>query len=91
MDIRVEFYGIPRTRAGVAHTRLEFATPSTTLAQVVRELARRFPDFGQQCADDGNLAPEVVANVSGDRFVRDSTTTIRDGETLLILSADAGG
>ena len=91
MVVRVEFYGIPRSRAGVAYTQLEICDDTITLARVVRELAQRFPDFGAECAKNGCLAKSYVANVGGNRFVRDADTTIRDGDTLLILSADAGG
>ena len=91
MVVRVEFYGIPRSRAGVADTELEICAESISLAHIVRELAQRFPKFGAECSAHDCLAEPYVANVGGDRFVRDADTMIRDGETLLIMSADAGG
>jgi molybdopterin converting factor small subunit len=91
MVVRVEFYGIPRSRTGVAHTALEFTATPITLAHVVKELAARFPDFGADCVESDSLARTCVANINGERFVGVAGATINDGETVLIMSADAGG
>ena len=91
MVVRVEFYGIPRSRTGVAQTTLEFAAAPITLAHLVAELAARFPDFGTDCVESDSLARTCVANINGERFVGVANATIRDGETVLIMSADAGG
>ena len=91
MIVEVEFFGIPRSRAGVPSARCEFSEPQTTLVSIIRDLERRFPDFGSDCTHKGALAPSVVVNLAGERFVRDPTTPIYDGETVLIMSADAGG
>lgn len=91
MVIHVEFYGIPRSRAGVPNAQCELSESQTTLADIIRDLERRFPEFGSDCTNDGQLADSVVVNLAGDRFVRDVTTKIRDGQTVLIMSADAGG
>ena len=85
---RVEFYGIPRERAGVAQT----TATGRTLGEVIEELAARFPAFAADCVGpEGGLKPQVVANVRGDRFVRDPATPLDEDDVLLILSADAGG
>jgi len=37
------------------------------------------------------LHPAFVANLNGDRFVTDPETPLRTSDSVLILSADAGG
>lgn len=97
MTIQVEFYGIARQRTGVA--ACEFALPgeSTTLGEVLGELATRYSAFGEHCCEGDyrqpncRLRPDFIANIGGERFVRDPDTPLETGQTLLILSADAGG
>jgi len=91
--ITVEFFGIARERAGVSRTSIE----GENLGQVLRGIGARFPRFRKTCLaagthdDGGSLSFGYCANLNGDRFVSDPQTTLRDGDTLLILSADAGG
>jgi hypothetical protein len=40
---------------------------------------------------NGRLHESLAANLGGARFIHDPRTIIRDGQSLLILSADAGG
>lgn len=87
MSIRVEFYGIPRQRAGVAATTAN----SGPLADVIEDLALRFPKLAETCFSENGLAAGYVANLRGDRFLTNPQTNIAAGETLIILSADAGG
>ncbi len=91
MSIRVEFYGIPRHRAGVAETTVEVTTATMALQDVVRQLSARFPVLARDCFDHDALRDGYAANVNGERFVSDATTPLPDGSCLLILSADAGG
>jgi len=43
-------------------------------------------------ADEADrLRPSFVANLNGDQFVSDPLTRLNDGDSVLILSADAGG
>jgi hypothetical protein len=37
------------------------------------------------------LQSTLSANLAGERFISEPATTIESGQTLLILSADAGG
>ena len=89
--VRVEFFGVPRRRAGVAFFELELDAGETNLGQVLAELARHLPDFGAACLNEGALRADYVASLNGDRFVRDLATPLLPGSLLLILSADAGG
>ena len=91
MPIRVEFFGIARQRAGRAALDIESGGDTTTLASVLAHVGRQVPDFARECLASGTLVPTLAANLDGRQFVSDPTTPIRDGQALLILSADAGG
>lgn len=90
MAIRVEFFGIARQRTGVASVELPLPTPAT-LGDCLADLGRRFPSFAADCVDRQRLKPSFAANIGGQRFVSSADSTLSDGDTLLILSADAGG
>jgi molybdopterin converting factor small subunit len=91
MVVRIEFYGIPRRRAGVAHTTLELRQDPTRLGEVLKDLAARFPQLGADCVVGERLRLGYTANLSGRAFVTDPETHVRAGDSLLILHADAGG
>jgi molybdopterin converting factor small subunit len=90
MSIRVEFYGIPRSRAGVEFTMVEIAQDGIQLGDLLGNLSRRFPDLAE-CIEAGQLKPGYRASVDGDRFVSSNDETLAAGSCLLIMSADAGG
>jgi molybdopterin converting factor small subunit len=87
MAICIELYGIPRQRAGVSRTFAEGAR----LDEVLADLAARFPSLADACFAHGTFRDGYLANLNGDRFVSDPATTLAPGDSLLILSADAGG
>ena len=91
MAITIEFYGIPRQRAGVATTEVATQHVETTLGTVIAALASSFPELADQCFDGDRLAAGCTANVAGERFVRDADSKLLDGQSLLIMSTDAGG
>ncbi len=84
--MRVEFLGLARERAGVAELDLHVET----LGQLLLALAGRFPSLAELITTNG-LQPSVVANLNGDRFVSDPRTRLKEDDSVLILSADAGG
>jgi len=84
--MHVEFLGIPRERAGVAHLELDAAT----LGQLFDTLTERFPDL-RELIVAGRLHPSVVANLNGDEFVSSRQQALSAGDHILILSADVGG
>ncbi|MEX2188428.1 MAG: MoaD/ThiS family protein [Pirellulales bacterium] len=86
-SIVVEFYGIPRQRAGVERT----AVVATSLGSAIESLAERFPQLAVACFQGNQLHAAYTANLNGQRFVRDPDTPLADGDILLFLSADAGG
>lgn len=86
--IRVEFFGVPRARAGVSVATVEAGTLGDALAALVQP----FPEFGRTCLDaSGALAPACLANINGARFTRDGGAALAEGDTILLLSADVGG
>ena len=87
MPLHVEFYGIARTRTGVADTEVAVGT----LADVLEELGARYPEFSRTCVRCGNLANGFAANLGGDRFLTNPGEPLQEGDVLLILSADVGG
>ena len=90
--MHVELLGIPRERAGVAELELE----AVTLGQLLKALAVRFPSLRELVVVDGadgadRLQPSFTANLNGDRFISDPRTRLEEDDSVLILSADAGG
>jgi molybdopterin converting factor small subunit len=88
MSVRVEFFGIPRERAGV--DAIELRDPRT-LGQALGMLRGQLPELAASCLDDGRLKAGYLANLNGERFTTDPAATLRPGDAVLILSADAGG
>jgi len=84
--MRVEFFGIPRERAGIA----EFEFQAETLGQLLTVLAVRFPSFSE-VVQSGRLRSPYLASLNGDRFITDPATKLSESDCVLILSADAGG
>jgi hypothetical protein len=91
MALRVEFYGIARQRAGVDHLDLQLPAGQAPLADVLQAVGHQVPGFAGDCLHDGRLHPSLTANLDGEQFVASPTAIIREGQSLLILSADAGG
>jgi molybdopterin converting factor small subunit len=82
--VRVEFFGIPRERAGVAELEIQ----AETLGDLFVTLATRFPSLGE-LAQSGRSP--FLANLNGNRFVSDPGTRLSETDCVLILSAEAGG
>lgn len=87
MQVKVELFGIPRARAGVSQT----VAVGSTLGDVFLDLARRFPTLGEACIEGRTLKAGYMANLRGERFVRDPATELNDDDAVLLLSLDAGG
>ncbi len=87
MQVEVELFGIPRARAGTSRT----TACGNCLGDVLADLAKRFPALGEECIDGRRLRPTYTANLGGRRFVTSPETLLDEGETVLLLSVDAGG
>lgn len=90
MAIRVEFYGLARQRAGVGEIEIAPAAAGLRLCDVLAEVAGRLPGLATSI-QAGRLDATLAANLDGSRFVTEGGTMIADGQSLLLLSADAGG
>ena len=84
--MHVEFLGVPRHRAGVS----EIEVQADTLGQLLGILSARMPSLRELITLD-RLHPAFVASLNGDRFISDPQTPLRQDDSVLILSADAGG
>ena len=82
----VEFFGVPRQRAGIS----ELEVQADTLGRLLGTLAGQIPSLGE-LIDVDRLYPAFVANLNGDQFVNDPATPLNENDCVLILSADAGG
>ena len=87
MQVMVELFGIPRARAGAAQT----SAIGANLGDVLADLAARFPRLAETCIDGRTLRPGFIVNLSASRFVSSPETPLNDGDTVLLLSLDAGG
>jgi molybdopterin converting factor small subunit len=85
--VTVEFFGVPRARAGRAEVTVTAATVGAALAEV----AAACPKLADVVRPDGRLAPHYLLSRDGERFVSGMGEPLRNGERLLLLSADAGG
>lgn len=87
MTVRIEFFSIPRIRAGTEAVDVE----AETLGEALREVGRLFPQFERTCLAGKQLKAGYIANVNGRRFVSAAETPLEAGDCVMILSADAGG
>ena len=87
MSVRIEFYGIPRQRAGLESIDIEAAT----LGEAFQQLSEQLPQFADACLSGGQMQPSFLANLNGENFTTDPLTPLEPGDTVLIISADAGG
>jgi molybdopterin converting factor small subunit len=91
MAVLIEFYGIPRARAGQASATIETNGDPLDLGSLLVELGRQFPALASECFEANRLKSGYAANLDGGRFISDPRTPLRDGASVLILSSDAGG
>ena len=90
MSIEVEFFGIPRERAGTDRTTVLRGQSSALLANIFSALGTEFPDFAAACLDGNKLQCGYVASINGE-FFTSCDAIVESGKSVLILSADAGG
>lgn len=92
VSVTVELFSVARL---LAKTRkVSLALPGeTTLAYVLSVLAEELPVLvGPVISQDRrSLASGNACNINGKTFVRDPSATVSPGDSIFILSADAGG
>ena len=85
--VTVEFYGVPRQRAG----RAELPVAAGTVAEVLHAVERDCPGMKGLMTAAGGLSPQYLISLDGEEFVTDFHRTLLSGSRVLVLSADAGG
>jgi len=86
-EVTVEFFGVPRQRAG----RPELVVEADTVAEALFAVARSCPGLAGLVQANGRLAPHYLLSINGREFVGDVERSLSQGERILLLSADAGG
>ena len=87
MTVSIEFFGIPRQRAGVPSLEVQ----ASTLGEAFDQVTLALPRLAELCFEHGSLKAGYVANLNGNRFTNDRGVPLQQGDSVLILSADAGG
>jgi hypothetical protein len=83
----VEFYGIPRQRAG----RTTLTVAAGSLAEVLTAVEQHCPSLQDLRGPKGAVSPHYRISLDGQRFVTEPDEILPADSHLLILSADAGG
>jgi molybdopterin-guanine dinucleotide biosynthesis protein A len=86
-SVVVEFYGVPRLRAGLS--RLEVSARS--LGDALTELGHTCPALLGTILNGREVLPEYAVNLNGEQFIRDPATPLHEGDSLILLSVDVGG
>ena len=84
---------IPPTLRGEAGGAREVEASGETIADVLRDLAERYPALGRQVLDDGDVAPFVNVYVDNEDIKTQGglETPVRENSTVILLPAMAGG
>jgi molybdopterin converting factor small subunit len=85
--VRIELYGIARLRAG----RSALDVAAGNLAEALVALVRRCPNVEPEVVRAGLLCEGFLASRNGELFLPDPRAPLEAGDTLLILSSQAGG
>jgi molybdopterin synthase sulfur carrier subunit len=84
---------IPPTLRTETGGEREVPVTGSTVAEVLEDLTRRYPELAQRIYADGGLARFVNAYVDGEdvRTLQGLETEVNDGSTVIRLPAMAGG
>jgi molybdopterin converting factor small subunit len=85
--VTIELYGIARLRAGC--TSLEVS--ARDVAEALGALVQRCPRLEPEVVRAGLLREGFLANRNGECFLRDPSSLLAEGDTLLIVGSQAGG
>ena len=88
----VELFGVARLRAKTGSVSLSLPS-GADLASVLAALADRLPALrGSVLSQDARrLGRGFACNVNGEAFITDMRTPVGEGDSVLIVSSDAGG
>jgi sulfur-carrier protein len=87
VNVRFELYGVPRLRAG----RDRVAVSGATVGAALAELELACPGLAGTVLRDGRLLRHYRLSLNGQDFVSDPDRVLAEGDTLILLSAEAGG
>jgi molybdopterin converting factor small subunit len=87
VEVTVEFFGVPRQRAG----RAELTVTARTIGEALSAIESACPGLACLVQPSGRLASHYLLSVDGREFAADPRRPVKPGERLLLLSADAGG
>ena len=76
--ITVEFYGMPRQRAG----RAELAVAAGTVADLLDAMERACPGLSGLRRPDGRLSAHYLLSLNGQQFLTDLSQELRPGEQI---------
>ena len=84
---------IPPTLRAETGGERQVAATGATVRELIDDLVSRFPGLGTQLVEDGDIAPFVNVYVEGEdvRTLDGIDTPVRDGATVILLPAMAGG
>ncbi len=85
--VTVEFYGIPRQRAG----RPEIRVAAGTIGEMLMAVEAACPGLAGVRGPGGQPAAHFLLSINGERFVKDPGERLQPEDRVLLLSADAGG
>ena len=84
---------IPPTLRGEAGGNRQIAAAGRTVRELLEDLTARYPALRDRIWDDEAVAPFVNVYVEGEdvRTLEGLETPVRDGQTVILLPAMAGG
>jgi len=91
MAITVEFFGIPRVRAGLERVVVLPNRSSAMLSEILEHVASQLPTFADACMTNNKLDDHYLVSLDGEEFIHEGDALIEENRTIYILSADAGG
>lgn len=84
--VTIELYGVPRLRAGREAVDVE----ARSIGEALERLVEVCPKL-ESVAEGGRLRPHYIVAVNGVQLTADAGHPLRDGDTLVLIAADAGG
>ena len=85
--VTIELFGVARLRAGCAAVEVA----ANSLAEALGALVQRCPSLEPEVVHEGLLCEGFLASRNGERFLPDPASPLAPGDTLLIVSSQAGG
>jgi sulfur-carrier protein len=84
---------IPPTLRGEVGGERQVEASGATVRELLEDLADRYPALRLQLFEDGDIAPFVNVYLRGEdvRTLDGSDTAVREGDTVILLPAMAGG